>query len=244
MLTLGALGRDAWAGWRRDREVLTLLAGTFVFLPTFAWLLLVAEPAVPKGAANQEVSAILLHWAGANAHWLALRIAVELFAAAAVLTLYLSRDHRDVGGVLARAAALWPMFLVTVIASWGLVMVGIFAFVVPGLYIYGRVALAGPALIAEPKLGLAGAIARSIALTRGHGWQVFGYLGLTILAGALAVELIDGVGAGLRRAGAANPVALAMLAAVTAAAVTATVLARLLLEVALYRRLSAPRHHI
>lgn len=243
-ITLAGLAGDARALWRRHGELLTALAGPFLFLPLFAWLLLVAEPVIPPEAADAERMRIFTAWAGANLHWLTLRIAVELFGSAAILLLLLSRRHRTVAELLRATVALAPGFVVAVVASWGVVALGAFAFILPGAYFYGRLALTGPALAAEPELGIAGAIARSFALTHGHGWRVFGYLGLTLLAGMVAASLTGGVQDALTRAGAGGAITEAVLDAVTAAAVTASMLVRLLLEVALYRRLARPRHGV
>lgn len=243
-ITLAALARDAWARWHSDRAILLALAGPFLFLPLLAWLLLIPQPVVKPDADSTERTQILVAWLGANAHWLAARVGVELLGAATILGFYLSRAHHDVAGLLRTALGLAPSFLAAVLASWGLVALGAFAFILPGMYIYGRVCLTGPVLVAEPRVGIPGAITRSIALTRGHGWQVFSYLALTLLIGMFMAELINGLGRVVSGAGAANPVAAAILAALTAAAVTATQLARLLFEASLYRRLAAPRHRV
>ena len=244
IITFAGLIGDAWARWRRDRAILLPLAGTFVFLPLFAWLLLLEPPEVADNLSQDDRVRLVIDWLSANLHWLAARVGIELFGGLAVLTLYLGRGHRDVAGVLRAALATFPMFAAAVLASWGLITLGILAFILPGLYIYGRVALTGAVLVAEPGVGLAGAIVRSIALTRGHGWQVFGYLALTLMLGLLLAEVIGSVELGIKAAGAVNPLALAILNALSAAAVSAATLARLLVEVALYRRLSQPRHRV
>ena len=243
-ITFAGLIADAWTRWRRDRGILLPLTGVFVFLPLFAWLLLLEPPQVAENLSQDERVRLVLDWLGANLHWLAARVGIELFGGLAILTLYLGRGHRDVAGVLRAALAVFPMFAAVVLASWGLVTLGFFAFILPGLYIYGRVALTGAVLVAEPGVGLAGAIARSIALTRGHGWQVFGYLALTLMLGLLLAETIGSAQLAMSAAGGANPLALAILNALSAAAVSVATLARLLLEVALYRRLSQPRHRV
>lgn len=243
-ITLAGLASDASARWRRDRGTLLALAGPFLFLPLFAWLLLLDEPVPKPGATDAERMQLVIDWAGANLHWLAARVGVELFGSLAILALYLSRGHRDVAGLLRQSLVLLPGFVAAVLASWGLVALGVFAFILPGMYIYGRVALTGPVLAAEPGVGIFGAITRSMALTRGHGWQVFDYLALTLLIGMLAAQVIGAIEVRMAAAGAINPVAIAILDALAAAAVSATALARLLLEVALYRRLAAPRHRV
>ncbi len=240
----GAAG-DAWRWWRRDRETLLALAGPFLFLPMLAWLLLVPEPLVPATATAQERQALVLDWAAAHFHWLTLRIGVELFAGAAIVSLYLARDHRTVGQLLRRALLVLPGYIVAVMASWGIVAAGALALIVPGLYFYGRVALTGPVLIAEPGIGLFGAIGRSIQLTAGRGWRVSALLLATFFAGFLALQIIDALDQGLRVAGGGGqPFARAFVEILAALTATASVLVRILLQIALYRRLASPRHGV
>lgn len=240
----GAAARDAWARWRADREVILAIAGVFVFLPMFAWLLLVPEPVAPPQANGDQKMQVLLAWAGEHLHWLALRIGFELLATAAILSLYLARDRTDVRGVLVRAVGVLPMFAIAVMASWGLVTLGAFAFIIPAVYIYGRVALTGAVLIAEKGVGVAGAVVRSVALTHGNGWRVAGVLAVPILAGLLALQVIGTLDHALRGADPASPVAKAVVDGIAALTATASGLARILLQVSLYRRLTTPRHGI
>lgn len=242
-LMTGAAG-DAWRRWRRDRETILAIAGPFLFLPMLAWLLLVPEPVVPAGASVEVIRSIQLQWGVEHLHWLAARIGFELFATVAILSLYLARDHRTVGGALRRALTTLPMFLIAVMASWGLVTLGVLAFVVPGMYVYGRVALTGPVMVAEPGVGVFAAVQRSIELTRGNGWRVFALLATALVAGVVALQLVGGVDQAMRGSGAANPVARVIVDTLAALAATGSVLARILFQVALYRTLARPRHRI
>lgn len=239
-----AAARDAWRRWKADRDTILAIAGPFLFLPMFAWLLLVPEPYAAPDAGRDEKTRIVLGWVAEHAHWLALRVGFELFATVAVLSIYLARDHRTVGELLRRSLGALPMFAVAVMASWGLVTVGIFAFVIPALYIYGRVALTGPVMVAEPGVGFTGAIARSVALTHGNGWRVFALLAVPLLAGILTLQIIGSVDQAMRASNAVNPVARAIVDGLAALAAAASGLARVLLQVSLYRRLATPRHGI
>lgn len=245
MMTLPtAAARDAWRRWKTDRETILAIAGPFLFLPMFAWLLLVKEPYAPPGATGDEKTQIVLTWMGEHVHWLALRVGIELFATVAILSIYLARDHRTVGELLRRSLIALPAFAVAVMASWGLVALGAFMFIVPGLYIYGRVALTGSVMIAEPGVGFTGAIARSVALTHGNGWRVFALLAIPLCAGFLVLQVIGSIDQAMRAANAVNPVARAIVDGVAALAAVISGLARVLLQVSLYRRLATPRHGI
>lgn len=239
-----AAARDAWRRWKTDRETIVAIAGFFLVLPMFAWLLLVPEPYAPPTATSEEKTQIVLTWMSEHVHWLALRIGFELFATVAILSIYLARDHRTVGQLLRRSLTALPMFAVAVMTSWGLVAIGAFAFVIPALYIYGRVALTGPVMIAEPGVSFTGAIARSVALTHGNGWRVFALLAVPLFAGFLVLQVIGSVDQAMRAANALNPVARAIVDGLAAVAAAASGLARVLLQVSLYRRLATPRHGI
>ena len=237
--------RDAWRRWTADRGVILAIAGPFLFLPVFAWLLLVQEPTVAADATPDQKTMVVLAWLVDHLPWLALRVGFELFATLAILSLYLARGHRDVRALLVQSLGALPLFAVAVMTSWGLVTVGFLAFIVPSLYVYGRVALTGPVLVAEPGVGFMGAITRSMALTHGNGWRVFALLALPLLAGFLALQLIGGVDEAMRGAGGAgNPVARAVVDGLAALAATASGLARILLQISLYRRLATPRHQV
>lgn len=241
---IGAAARDAWRRWRSDRDVILAIAGVFVFLPMFAWLLLVPEPVAPPGSSGDQKTQILIAWAGEHVHWLVLRVGFELFATAAILTFYLARDAHDVRSALRRALSVLPMFAIAVMGSWGLVTLGVFAFIVPGIYVYGRVALTGAVLVAEKGVGVAGAITRSVALTHGNGWRVAALVALPFLAGLVVLQIIGTIDDAMDTAGAANPIGRALIDGAAAIAATASGLARVLLQVSLYRRLASPRHAI
>lgn len=231
----GALG-DARALWRRDRELLLRIAGVFVFLPAFASLLLLPDPVAAAGAGNEERQAALIAWGLANAHWIAIRLVFDLFGVAALLTFYLDR-HRTLGEALQRTLAVFPRYLLTALLAWVMVLGGLFALVVPGFYLIGRLTMTGPALIAERR-GPLDAVARGFALTRGMGWALFGVVAATTVTGYLITAVLVAIDDAMTAANVANPVAVAIVDAGAAGVSMLTTLARALIVVAVYRRLA------
>lgn len=67
----------------------------------------------------------------------------------------------------ATAQRLWPVFAVAAVYS-AMVFLGLFALVVPGIFVFVTGFLAIPAVLAEPELGTEGALRRSVSLTQGH----------------------------------------------------------------------------
>lgn len=236
-IDLAAALADARRLWRRDRALLLRLAGPFLFLPAFASLLLLPEAATGPAATPEAAQAAMVAWLVANAHWIAARLAIDLFGVAAVMTLYLDRGHATVGDAIGRAVRLFPAYLFAALLAWGLVLAGLLALIVPGLYIVGRMTMVGPAVVAERRVRPGEAIVRSIELTRGSGWLLLGVVAATLTAGYVVTLLLLRIEDAMIAAHATNPVTVAILDAAAAAVATLATLARALIEVAIYRRL-------
>ncbi len=66
----------------------------------------------------------------------------------------------------------FPLFIVALLTGLG-VMIGLFFFIIPGLFLIVRWVIAAPAAVIERE-GPTHSIGRSADLTRGHRWAVFG----------------------------------------------------------------------
>jgi len=86
------------------------------------------------------------------------------------------------------ARQLWPVFAVAGVYTL-LVLFGLFALVVPGVFVYVAGYLAVPAVLAEPELGTEGALRRSFALTQGHRTAL-----LAVVASLAVLELVGMLG--------------------------------------------------
>jgi len=243
----GAVFADAWARWRRDRQLLLPLAGLFLFLPQFAFYLLASPmPALPADAASPQAllapGSPLMRWMEYNAPGMLVSVLAMAFGGVAVLTLYLDSEHRPLGGALKRALTLYPRYLLAMILA-GLpaapVELGLLILVLPCLYLLGRLMLTGAALVAERPIGVGAAIARSFALTRRRGLVMAGLASLALIAGMLAPAPFRVLRDSLQSGDAANPVAVALAEALGSGLAAAVALATVLVQVALYRRLSA-----
>jgi hypothetical protein len=105
----------------------------------------------------------------------------------------------DVGGSLSVALALLlPLIGLSLLTSI-ILMVGFILLIVPGIIFYVIFSVAVPVLV-EERLGVIGSMERSVALTRGSRWQVFGVLAVFILF-YMAVSMVLGVLGGLAGSG-------------------------------------------
>lgn len=240
-IDFGAALRDAWALWTRDREILTAIAGMFLFLPTLATLLLI--PPLPQGPQRTATPAEFSDWVDRNAQWIVdhggwvlLASAVSLFGTLTIFTLYLSKEPGDVRAALVQSVALfWRFLLVTLLVTVP-ASIALFPLILPGVYILGRGLFAAPALVAEPGIGIVAAARRSLAITRGNGLALAALSVIGLFGGQLLAAPFVSIDMAMRAAGAANPIAV-MLADIGAAAMASVVaLAMVLVRVTIYRR--------
>lgn len=231
---------DAMALLRGGREVQLTLAGFFFLLPVLLLLFL----RWPLAAASSAVPTMQQYegWSEANSIWLLL---VQLFAAfgrAAILFLLLDRRRPTVGEAVAEAARPFGWFYLTTIIVGLIQSGGFFLFVVPGLYLMGRLFVVEAVFIAEGIRNPFRAIARSFDVTRGNGWRILAVVAI-IAVGAAVFMLATGSVIGVLAALIGGPGLDRFVAAVTVATVFAGVwLVLVLLSIAVYRQLVEARH--
>ncbi len=219
---MGALG-DAWAMWRRDRDLLLRVAGLFLFLPQFTLLLVLPVPQLPVAHGGDQatfaaLADIMFGWYAEHGVVLAAAELTALFGTLAIFALYLHPERPDLRGALIGALWLLPR----------------------GLYLNGRLMLAGPAIVAEQPLGAVAAIQRGVKITRGNGLVLAGLGCIMVLAGWVLPEPFLALGQALDGAPIANPVSAALLDAGAAAATAMAALGAILVRIALYKRLASP----
>jgi len=236
---------DAWRLWKRDRDLLIGVAGFFLFVPELAMKLFVALP--PKTPASLDRAA-LRAWLDAMESWsdqYSLRVAllalVSLFGVVAVFSLYLDPERPDVRRALVRALRLFPRFLLLSFLVAIPVYFGLMLLYLPGFYAQGRLMLAAPVAVADQPCGAVRSMSRSLVLTRGHGLILAGFGCMSLLAGNLLSWPFEVIGGMLDGAPMANPVVAALLDIGAAAGSTVGVLGAVLVQIALYRRLTSSR---
>lgn len=220
---------------RAHTEILLVLAGVFILLPAFA-IGLYLKPAAITSLDVEGVRALNAYF---QQNWLVLLLSsvATRFGEATILVLLLDPRRPTVSQALSAALALlFPYILLNLITSFAIIL-GLIALLVPGVYLLGRLAVAGPAMIAEREPNPLNAVARSLALTRGRGWRITGLLILvlimsTIVTGALKAGIT--VVLALVMPQAALVAVSALLSAVLG---TAVAVVTVLLVAAIYRQL-------
>ncbi|WP_109808562.1 hypothetical protein [Sphingosinithalassobacter portus] len=237
-----AIFGDARALWRANRDLLIRVGGVFLFLPAFAMQLFL-PPQEMKDVTFEQAFEATVQWAVANAHWLLLDRLVSLFGLVTLLMLLLARAESTLGETMRHALRRFPAFVLLWLLVSMLTTLGAMAFIVPGLYLAGRTFLIGAALIAEPERGPAAAFSAGIEVSRGRGWMLFLIAAIVWLVALVATGLAGDLGRAFDTLG--GPIfGGAVGSALSSVVSTAAAIAMVLLQVAAYRRLAAPRQGI
>lgn len=166
-LSIADLWRETFHAGRVGMPLYLPLTAAFVLLPGVAIDLF--GPAPPKSAADLTPNLVLVA--------LVLPTLVGAIAQAAIVRLELDRRagaSRPVGEALGLALRVWPVLVVALLLAAIPTSVGLLLFVVPGLYLAGRMAMTLPLVVDRVGSPLA-AVQASWAMTDGNGWRVIGF---------------------------------------------------------------------
>ncbi|MBX3594106.1 hypothetical protein [Sphingomonas sp.] len=236
-LDLGGAFADAAALWRADRDLIVRIAGVFLFLPILALAMLATGIALPEQAAPEQVREAVGAFYQANLVWVLLISVMLDYGAFALLRLFLQRGESVRELLLGSLVRLLPFVLIG-LAVGALMQLGFTLLIIPGIYVFGRTWLMGPAYAASPESGLLGAVERGFRLSARNGWRIaLAGSGLAIVAGAAVFALLI-VTQLLTAAAGDAPWAQALFLVPVAAAGAAGFTAFTVLRVAVYRALA------
>lgn len=240
-MTIGFAGllSVVWRLFRRDAALLLPVIGAFVFLPSFAALLLCDPvPPLPSGQRDEVVMQAWLNnvalWGQGNGVWFLLAELVGTFGLAAIALFLLEPDRLTIGQALGQAMVRLVAFTIATAAMAVPVAMGLWMLVLPGLYVQARLIVAVPAMARHPALKPLASLRLSWKMTKGLDRALTGALVALFLAQWLAVSPLLLADESLR-SGAANPLTLALVDALIAAMGASYATATLLLGVVAYR---------
>jgi len=236
-LSYSAAWDDAMALLKAHGALIAALAGALVFLPTLLTGYLLPRPVVNDAA---EWLPRLNEYYLANWYWFLLAGLVTMVGTVAILLLVFAPRGTSVGAAIARAVAFVPTYLVASLAAGFLIGFGLILLIVPGLYLFGRLAILGPVVVAEERRNPFAAIGRTFAVTKGNGWRILGLIFLTGVAGYIAAGVVN-MATGILFTLLAGKDLGALLAMIVASATySAVAIVFLLLYAAIYRQLAGP----
>lgn len=241
-LTFSRLLADAWSLFRRQADLILRLALPLVVLPAFAVQLLCDPlPPLPPPPRDQPMLEAWIAqvgvWGQTNAIWYLLADAVSVFGLAAIAVLLLDPDRPVVAGALRTAGTRLVAFILASLLIAVPVGMGMWLFVLPGLWVQGRLSAAIPLLARAPGQRVLPAIRASWRATRGAGFALAGAVVSVFLLQWLAVVPLLSADEWLRVSGNDNPLVLSLVDGAIALLGGAYHLAVLMIGIAAYLRL-------
>ncbi|SIN90479.1 hypothetical protein SAMN02745824_2242 [Parasphingorhabdus marina DSM 22363] len=191
---------ECWNGamalLKEHKEAVLAIAGVFLFLPSVLLAQFVGEPNVEGLVDPDAIQAANLAFFAE--HWLAylLMFVVTAIGSLSIYRLLSPSFTGTVSNALVQAAALAVFFIATNILVALLMVGGLFLFIVPGLYLFGRLAVVPMVIADENERNPATALQRGWAVTKNNGWSTFFFL-LIILMVGLVTLIVFGVVIGL-----------------------------------------------
>jgi hypothetical protein len=208
--------KQATATMAANRDLVLALAGVFFFLPSFALIMLIKQPAVAPGGTPEQMMKLLEPFVAQMAPWFILGSIVQSVGQVTVLQLFGSGGRSTVGqalraglGVLLTYIAMQLItgFLMTTV----LVLVGGLAGVISpvlglalGIYVacqaYARFVAGGAVVVLEREKNPFAALLEAVALSRGNGFRLGNFLFLLATAAfflLMVLTLVVGIVAAL-----------------------------------------------
>lgn len=185
-----AVWEDAVRLLRQHAPLLAAIAGVFLFLPNLLFAVFMPPPVPPQGGDPGRALQMVLEFYHQAWPWLLLIGLFTMVGTLAMLRLVFARGT-TVGGALVHGLILTPFyFLLSIICSF-MIGFGLLLLLVPGLYLFGRLAPISAVLVAEDRRGPFDAIGRTLELTKGRGWGILGIVFVVAVVAGIAVNVAD-----------------------------------------------------
>lgn len=235
---------DAWGVFRREADLIVRLAGALIFLPAFAVQLLCDPlPTLPRESGDEQAMEAWFNavavWGQGNAFWYVAADLIGIVGLAAIATLLLTPDRPSVADALRLALRRIGRFVLANLLVAIPVGLGLWMFVLPGLFMQARLIVVVPVIVAEPNQSAARAMGRSWRVTGDVRWALLGAVVTLFLVQWMVVSPLFPLDTWLREPGHDNPFVIALVTALMAIAGTIYNVALLMLGIATYRRFAS-----
>lgn len=228
---MGAAWEDSLVLLRSHSALTGAIAAVFLFLPTLAVSWFGPTPIQPPaGAAFEQVMATMrANMVQAFPYQLFIAV-ISAIGGIGILRLWLSRSSTSVGEALLFAMAMVPTVIVIQLATGLMLAIGFLLLIVPGVYLWGRLAIIAPVVADQGVRNPLAAIREGWTMTKGNGWRIALFLFLvtlviaiiTLVAGIIVTAVGTDEGIGFILAGLIKGVAAAFSGMVTLAITAAT----------------------
>ncbi|WP_017670889.1 hypothetical protein [Blastomonas sp. AAP53] len=171
-LDLSACWNDVMQLFRANRELLLSVAGVFILLPSLAFAFFSPQPAAPADATFEVIYQNLQQFYSDNIVWIVLIGLLNGFASIVMLVLMLDRSNPNVSEAMRRGLTIILPYYAMGVLSGILTFLGSLAFILPGIYIFVKLIVAGAVMVAERKHSINVPLRRSWALTKGNSGRI------------------------------------------------------------------------
>ena len=188
-LDISACWADALALWRANAEIVLILGGLFLFLPSLIATLVMGNPPVVDGMRLEQMQAIMLDWLQENWLYLLMSSLLSMVGTLAILFVALNPAKPTVGEALGMAASVLIFYLAAQILASLAIGFGFMLLIVPGVYLAIKFSLSAVVAAAENERNPIAMLRRSWALTKGNSVMLFILL-LLVSAAALVAMVV------------------------------------------------------
>lgn len=171
-LDLSGCWNDVMRLFRANRELLLSVAGVFILLPSLAFAMFAPQPETAPDADIATIYANLQGFYEANMLWIVLIGLLNGFASIVMLVLMLDPARPSVGEAMRRGGSIILPYYAMGVLSGVLTFLGTLAFILPGIYIFVKLIVAGPVMVAERVHTIIAPMRRSWALTKGNSGRI------------------------------------------------------------------------
>lgn len=225
---------------RHQRHVVWLIAALCFGLPALAiaWLGPDIQAMLPKDATPQQVWAVYAQAFRPMIKWYLLIYLISLVGQMMIWAIWLAPPGQRIGDLMRRGVALAPSFLVVSLITGVAMGLGFAALIIPGIYLLGRLSIAGPVMAITGDANPINVVQKTWAWSANNGWRIAAFV-IAITIGLLIVlSVFSGVVGGLVSAVVTPDIARWILGPVNAVTTIITSLISCALVAAIARQLA------
>ena len=236
-LDYGKAWNDTVALLKEHMSVILPVAGVFLFLPAIISAYMSTTPTpeeivamITGGADPMQI----MREAYMPNPWGILSFVAGILGSLTIYFLVLQSGRLTVGEAISTALKFFvPMLLAAIIGGIA-TGIGMLLLIIPGIYLWIKFSMAGPAIAAEKISNPIEALKRSWALTKGNSLYIFGLFLIVIIVGAVAMAIANMIVGGIL-----GYISVFLVGVASAFFSTVLSVVMLLLAIAIYRQLSS-----
>lgn len=186
---------DCWNGamaiLREHKEAILAIAGVFLFLPSVLLTQFVGQPNVEGLTDSAAIQAANMAFFSENWFSYVLMLLVTAIGSLSIYTVFSPSFKGTVSDALVRSLGLLLYFIITNLIVAVLMAFATFMFIIPGLYLFGRLAVVPMIVADQQQRNPVNAIQESWKTTKNNGWAIFLFLLIILLMGMVTLIVIS-----------------------------------------------------